>query len=603
MTNLSNLGATLSSMIGTIAVIDLVAILMQGAHENSRKAGDKAQWHHFVNLGILGGLFGIYATLSGRATASGAVISMRDIGPMMAGCLSGPVGGLIAGTIAGVHRLLYGLPDVTAGSTIPCAISTLFIGVICGLGSAHFQNRRIHRPLWAMLIAAVMEVFHLTIVFFYLWGRSGLQASINVIIDVAPGFIIANGAGFGLLIYVMDMIERYKKAESHAQQIESELDVANSIQEDMLPAIFPNFPGRKEFILDAAMNPAKEVGGDFYDFFFIDDDHFAFLIADVSGKGIPAALFMVISKTVIKNNVQSGMSPAEAMTKANKQLCEGNEANMFVTAWLGVLEFSTGRLTYVNAGHNPPIIHRSGLPATFIRDLSGFILAGSPRSKYKQFETWLSDGDKIFLYTDGVTEAMNGGNEQYGEERLMSCLASANPNTSATGIIDYVKNDIHNYIGDTPQSDDITMLALRISGEYRFIKVEPTMEQFERLSAFMEQQLTAGGVPATLLGKMNVVLDELYSNVVKYSGSIDFVLGVSTYPGHIGLQMSYGGTPFDITKAQTPDLSLSAKDRPIGGLGLLIVNKIMDKVMYRNEAGVHIIPLAKEYGTTEAAHD
>jgi sigma-B regulation protein RsbU (phosphoserine phosphatase) len=175
----------------------------------------------------------------------------------------------------------------------------------------------------------------------------------------------------------------------------------------MLPKIFPTFPGRKEFDIYAIMNLAKEVGGDFYDFYFIDDNHFAFSIADVSGKGIPSALFMVIAKTLIKTNVQSGISLSEAMNKANLQLLEGNNEHMFVTCWIGVVEISSGKLTYINCGYNPQIIHKNGEPLTYISDLSGFVLAGSRKTQYKEYTLYLKENDKIFLYTDGITEAMD----------------------------------------------------------------------------------------------------------------------------------------------------------------------------------------------------
>lgn len=168
--------------------------------------------------------------------------------------------------------------------------------------------------------------------------------------------ILANAFGAFIITFCIDVVHSFQKTEEHERQISSELNIANSIQNDMLPAIFPDFPERKEFSLAAKMTPAKEVGGDFYDFFFVDSDHFAILIGDVSGKGVPAALFMVISKTILKNDAQAGLSPCQVLTKANKDLCEGNKESMFVTVWLGVYEISTGKLTYANGGHNPPLI-------------------------------------------------------------------------------------------------------------------------------------------------------------------------------------------------------------------------------------------------------
>lgn len=594
MTGFTRLGQIIGAMIGTIALIDLIALILQGSRQLATIRGENNKVHRAISLGIVGGLFGIYATISGVPLENGAVLSVRDVGPMMAGCLGGPLSGLIAGVIAGVQRLLYGLPDITAGSTIPCSISTLGIGLFCGLLFKRFAGSK-KRGLWAILIAVVMELFHLFLVFLYFWITASLEASLTLIAEVTPAFLLANGIAFGLLVYVLDMVAKYKKAEQHEKQVETELNVATSIQSDMLPSIFPDFPGKKEFSLDAIMNPAKEIGGDFYDFFFIDEDHFAFLVADVSGKGVPAALFMVISKTIIKNNIQSGLSPCEALRRANVQLCDGNESGMFVTAWLGVLEISSGKLTYVNAGHNPPLIKRGDRPLEYLRDLSGFILAGRKKSTYKEFEMHLSDGDKIFLYTDGVTEAMNKEGEQYGEERLSDCFSGVRKNAAASEIIQMVTEDMEKFVGEAEQYDDTTMLVLMMSGEYERIKVKTDLSNFEVLAAFMTEKLEKEQISTTLINKMNVVLDEIYSNMVKYSGSEALVFGVSVYHGRIAMQMEYGGELFDVTTTQTPDITLPAKDRPIGGLGLFIVKKIMDRVDYRVENGRNVLTLLKKY--------
>lgn len=583
----------IANMIGTIALIDLIALIIQGSKRLSKIRGDQNKWLRAISLGVIGGLFGIYATISGVPMANGAVITVRDVGPMMAGCFGGPLGGLIAGVIAGVHRLLTGLPDLTVGTTIPCAVATVLIGLSCGLLYKKFQSKKRH-ALWAILIGMTMEVMHLLLVFIYFWGYAGLAASAKLISEVAAPFLIANGIAFGLLVYVIDMVERYKQTEQHEKQIETELNVATSIQDDMLPSILPDFPGRKEFTIDASMDPAKEIGGDFYDFFFIDEDHFVFLIADVSGKGVPSALFMVISKTIIKNNVMSGMKLSEAMQKTNAQLCDGNKTGMFVTAWIGVYEISTGRLTYVNAGHNPPLIKQNGGSFVYLRDLSGLFLAGRKKTVYKEFETYLLDGDRLFLYTDGVTEAMNEKSELYGEKRLFDCFSGAHRDKSVTGIIRAVRDDITAFIGNVAQSDDITMLALMVSGEYEKITVKADLAHFSELEDFMTEKLKRGGIDPSVIAKMQVVLDEIYSNVVKFSGSAEFTYSVSVYCGRISMKMEYGGELFDITKTKEPEITLAAKDRPIGGLGLFIVKKTMDRVCYRAQEGKNILTLTKD---------
>lgn len=258
-------------------------------------------------------------------------------------------------------------------------------------------------------------------------------------------------------------IENLTHVTAEKERIGAELSVATHIQASMLPCIFPAFPNRREFDIYATMTPAKEVGGDFYDFFLVDDDHLAVVIADVSGKGVPAALFMVIAKTLIKDHTQSGKPPEEVFTEVNRQLCEANDENLFVTAWMGVLEISTGKLVYVNAGHNPPVIGRKNGETEFLRSRPGFVLAGLDFTKYRAGSLELMPGDLLYLYTDGVTEATNTAQELYGEERLKRTL-DANVSAAPEEIFKAVKKDLDDFVADAPQFDDITMLAMRYLG-------------------------------------------------------------------------------------------------------------------------------------------
>ena len=246
------------------------------------------------------------------------------------------------------------------------------------------------------------------------------------------------------------------------ERIGAELDVATHIQASMLPCIFPAFPERPEFDIYASMQPAKEVGGDFYDFFLVDSDHLAIVIADVSGKGVPAALFMVIAKTLLKDHTQAGINPAEVFSKVNQQLCESNDEGMFVTAWMGVLEISTRHMTFVNAGHNPPLLRKGTDCWEYLKQRSGFVLAGMEGMRYKSGELQLSPGDTLYLYTDGVTEAANSEEALLGEERLKEILDTAVYDTCEQ-LLAVVKNDVEMFVGDEPQFDDITMLALKLN--------------------------------------------------------------------------------------------------------------------------------------------
>ena len=259
---------------------------------------------------------------------------------------------------------------------------------------------------------------------------------------------------------MISYLRSFMAITAEKERIGAELNVATQIQADMLPRIFPAFPERPEFDIYASMTPAKEVGGDFYDFFLVDDDHLAMVIADVSGKGVPAALFMVIAKTLLKNAAQTGLPPKAVLEKVNNQLCENNEAEMFVTVWLGIYEISTGKLTAANAGHEYPAIRRSGGRFELVKDRHGFVLAGMENARYREYELELGMGDTLFLYTDGVAEATGAANILYGTDRMLATLNTA-PGRCPEELLRDVKQDIDRFVGEAPQFDDITMLAIQ----------------------------------------------------------------------------------------------------------------------------------------------
>lgn len=258
-------------------------------------------------------------------------------------------------------------------------------------------------------------------------------------------------------------IEDLTHATAEKERLGAELNVAKKIQAEMLPRVFPPYENHKEVELYASMEPAKEVGGDFYDFYMIDDDHFTVVVGDVSGKGVPAALFMVITKTLLKDTAAHELDPAKIFEHVNKILCEGNESGLFVTCWLGILTLSTGELKFANAGHNAPLIMQGG-EIKYLTTKPNLMLAGMDGVPYTTHSLILSKGDRLFIYTDGVTEASNLQNELYGENRLITVMKYA-VDKSPRDVIDIVRTDIDEFVNEAPQFDDITMLEMSFAGK------------------------------------------------------------------------------------------------------------------------------------------
>ena len=268
----------------------------------------------------------------------------------------------------------------------------------------------------------------------------------------------------------MDTIRRMEREKAEQQdmirqqeQIVKELRTAKQIQKSVLPHIFPPFPDRKEVDLFASMNPAKDVGGDFYDFYFIDEDHLCLVIADVSGKGIPAALFMMLSKRILEDFARQERTPDQILEKTNELLCDNNQAEMFVTVWLGILEISTGRLTAANAGHEYPAIRRKDGCFELYKDRHGFVLGGMEGMTYRGYDLQINPGDKLFVYTDGVPEATDAGGELFGTDRMTAALNTC-ADDSPEQILQKVKSTVDAFVGDAEQFDDLTMLCLEYKG-------------------------------------------------------------------------------------------------------------------------------------------
>lgn len=425
------------------------------------------------------------------------------------------------------------------------------------------------------------------------------------------------------------------------ERIRTELSLGSRIQAAMLPSVFPAFPERREFDLFAMMKPAKEVGGDFYDFALIDSDHLYLVIADVSGKGIPAALFMMASRIILTQIVREGKSPAQALEGANDLICPDNKEEMFLTVWLGILEISTGRLVAANAGHEYPILRRPGGEFELFKEKHGFVIGGIEGVKYTEYQVHLKPGSKLFVYTDGIPEASNRAFLQFGTDRLLKAL-NEDPEASPEMLVKCVYRQARQFVGDAEQFDDMTMLCLEYNGrepqepvfqncltdtvngagdgcsnmtdiegsskktgspgtEEEFVKeltLEATLEKIPEVTAFVNSLLDELGCSMKAQVQIDVAIDEIFSNIARYAykgkkGSATVRIEKEKDPAAVLITFIDNGIPYNPLAQKDPDITLAAEERPIGGLGIFVVKKTMDDLQYAHRNGQNILRIRK----------
>ena len=446
---ISEMAEMISIMVGTLAVILLVAAFIGGTDLVSKLFDRENTVKYTIFAIVIGGVFGIYGNISGF-TVNGAIVSVRDIGPMLAGYIGGPIAGFFAGLIAGLQRLSMG--GVTAE---PCVVATCCIGTICGILSRKWHDI-ISKPYVAFILAVIMEVFHLSLVLLMV---KPFEIAAGIVHSIAIPMILVNALGFMLMIAIITYTEKERKLSKDKARMQADLDVANVIQHSLLPAINENYPNCPSIEASASMDAAKEVGGDFYDVFAAGPTSFAFVIGDVSGKGIPAAIFMASSKNILSNCIRDHENLSDAIETANNVICEMNEAEMFITVWAGIFDYTTGDLTYVSAGHNPPALLRKDRPI-LLKDQPDFILGGMEGVKFHERSLKLERGDIIYLYTDGVPEAQDKDHHLFGEERLVESLKQKN-HCCPKEVISTVSEAVEEFVNGYDQFDDMTMLCFK----------------------------------------------------------------------------------------------------------------------------------------------
>ncbi|NWK56781.1 SpoIIE family protein phosphatase [Verrucomicrobiaceae bacterium N1E253] len=402
---------------------------------------------------------------------------------------------------------------------------------------------------------------------------------------------------------MLELEDAYKLIESQKTRMQGELDVGHKIQMSMLRQDSPFYPDRKEFSLAATIVPAREVGGDLYDFFFIDPDRLCLCIGDVSGKGVPAALFMAVSKTLIKSRALSDGSPASVMTFVNDSLCEGNEACMFVTLFFAVLNIKTGELVYSNAGHNPPNIKKANGDVILLPERHGMVSGAMEGMVYGESSVTLESGDILVTFTDGVTEAMDPEGNLYSERRLEGLLASEQLVDSVT-INAAVFDDVKKFEQGAGQADDITLLSLLYRG-YTPTSTDGSFSMtikndLSELPGFLDAfELFADEKQLSMAVACNlgVAFDELLTNTISYGyedgEQREIDITVDIHADHVTVVLCDDAAPFNPFTREDPDTTSSLDEREIGGLGIHLVKKLMDEVGYERKVNQNVLTLTK----------
>ena len=407
--------------------------------------------------------------------------------------------------------------------------------------------------------------------------------------------------GIDIQVYIKDLM----RVTSEKERISAELSVASGIQAGMLPKNFSPYPDHPGIQLYASMIPAKEVGGDFYDFFWTGKDKLWLVMGDVSGKGVPAAMFMVIAKALIRNAATQDYEPSEICERVNNQLCKENEQGLFVTCWLGCVNLATGLMKYANAAHNPPVLY-DGQDYKFLREKSGIMLAAMEDSKYVEHEIQLKKGNRLFIYTDGVTEEQNKDGQLFGEDLLLGALAKTAA-LSAKEKIEAVNAELERFAGGSSQADDITALAFYLDelagaegGDVKgkILDLPAADDKLEDVLNFIKSHLP-DGVPNDLKNKIDLAAEEIFVNISHYayggeSGQAQIVCENPT-PRSVKISFVDWGIEFNPLDQPDPDFTQSAEERRLGGFGIYLTKQFMDKVSYRHEDGKNILTIEKSF--------
>jgi sigma-B regulation protein RsbU (phosphoserine phosphatase) len=411
----------------------------------------------------------------------------------------------------------------------------------------------------------------------------------------------------GAFVYMRDALRQYIRTLTEAtaarERIESELKIANEIQLGIVPRVSAEFAERPDLDLCAVLQPARQVGGDLYDFFCIDHEHLCLVIGDVSGKGVPAALLMAETHALVRMAAKTCVAPDRILAQINAELARDNEACMFVTLFCAVMDTRTGNVVWANGGHNPPLLLRPGRDAAFLDGPTGPALGILQDATFASKRLELQPGDALVMYTDGITEAFNNRDELFSDERLQA-LISAHPYTRSRALVERIVQAVNDFAGETPQSDDITLLVVRSQQTSALdapgrctLFLRNDLAELRRLAAAIDRFGASQALSQELVNDLQLVLEEVVANIMSYGyeegteGEIRIAFECSG--DTLVLTVTDDARAFNPLAVPAPDMNLPHEERPIGGLGVFLVRQLMDDVRYVYEGGRNVLTMTK----------
>lgn len=591
---LGDIAEMLLSLIKTMSVVIVLTYVITQTRLYDEILEKKLNIRSRLLLIVIFGLFSIFGTLSGIPILD-AIANIRDLGPAIAGLIGGPLVGVGAGLIGGLHRMTLG--GITA---VPCSLSTVLAGLAGGLIYRYLKGEFIGIR-GATVFAFLVESFHMGITL--LLARPFDEALI-IVRQVSAPMIIANTLGMAIFAFIFVNVSRERRTASEKKKMESELQIAREIQMSIVPKIFPPFPERSDFNLYAVLEPAREVGGDLFDFYLSEDESkLFFTVGDVSGKGVPASLFMAVTKTLLKAKTTTGLTPDETLAQVNNELCQGNESAMFATVFMGALDVNTGYVEYGNGGHNLPYIIRGDGNLEQVSGFGNMALGVMEDMPYRSGQTKLNNSDKLVIYTDGVTEAQDIRGNLFLESRFEDFLKK-NSGAAPQELIELLVKEIEEFAEGAEPADDITVLVLEFTGNNEKtlnLTLKNDLAEITRLSEAVEDYGQKNQLDKKTVFNINLALEEIVTNIIthgyKDSTEEEYVdIAFDLQNGNLQITVTDHAAPFNPLEMPEPDTSQPLEDRDIGGMGIHLVKNVMDNLDYRRENNANVLILTRQVG-------